>query len=84
MINPINGEKHRRQRNPDGYGWNGLTLAKTKYYKGRTMRLHLTLRDKVLRENINVYLHFMSFLHTSKTQVVEIPPRVGQGTAYST
>ena len=48
------------------------------------MRLHLTLRDKVLRDNINVYLHFMSFPHTSKTQAVEIPPRVGQGTAYST
>ena len=36
------------------------------------------------RENINIYLHFMSFLHTNKTQVVEIPPRVRQGPAYST
>ena len=25
------------------------------------------LRAKFLRENINIYLHFMSFLHTSKT-----------------
>ena len=32
------------------------------------------LRTKFLRENINIYLHFMSFLHTDKTQVVEIPP----------
>ena len=38
----------------------------------------------VLRENINIYLHFMSFLHTNKTQVVEIPPRVRHGPAYST
>ena len=31
-----------------------------------------------------MHLHFMSFLHTNKTQVVEIPPRVRQGPAYST
>ena len=42
------------------------------------------LRAKFLRENINIYLHFMSFLHTNKTQVVEIPHRVRQGPAYST
>ena len=36
------------------------------------------------RENIKIYLHFMSFLHANKTQVVEIPPRVRQGSAYST
>ena len=36
------------------------------------------------RENINMYLHFMSFLQTNKTQVVEIPPRVRQGPTYST
>ena len=42
------------------------------------------LRAKFLRENINIYLHFMSFLHTNKTHVVEIPPRVRQGPAYST
>ena len=39
---------------------------------------------KFLRENINIYLHFMSFLHIDKTQVVEIPPWVRQGPAYST
>ena len=32
------------------------------------------LHAKFLRENINMYLHFMSFLHTDKTQVAEIPP----------
>ena len=42
------------------------------------------LHAKFLRKNINIYLHFMSFLHTNKTQVVEIPPRVRQGPAYST
>ena len=36
------------------------------------------------RDNINIYSYFMSFLHTNKTQVVEIPPRVRQGPAYST
>ena len=42
------------------------------------------LHAKFFRGNINIYLHFMSFLHTNKTQVVEIPHRVRQGTAYST
>ena len=37
------------------------------------------LRAKFFRENINIYLHFMSFLHTNKTHVVEIPRRVRQG-----
>ena len=42
------------------------------------------LRAKLLRENINMYLHFMSFLHTNKTQVAEIPPGVRRRPAYST
>ena len=42
------------------------------------------LRAKFLRENINISLHFMSFLHTNKTQVAEIPPRVRRRPAYST
>ena len=42
------------------------------------------LHAKFLRENINIYLHFMSFLHSDKTHVVEIPPWVRQGPAYST
>ena len=42
------------------------------------------LRAKFFRENINIYLHFMSFLYIYKTQVVEIPPWVKQGPAYST
>ena len=42
------------------------------------------LRAKFFRENINIYLHFMSFLNTNKTHVVEIPPQVRQGPAYST
>ena len=41
------------------------------------------LRAKFFRVNINIYLYFVSFLHTNKTQVVEIPPRVRQGPAYS-
>ena len=44
----------------------------------------IPLRAIFFMENINIYLHFMSFLHTNKTQVVEIPPRVRQGPAYST
>ena len=42
------------------------------------------LRTKFFRDNINIYLHFMSFLHSNKTQVVEITPWLRQGPAYST
>ena len=42
------------------------------------------LRAKFFRKNINMYLHFMSFLHINKTQVVEIPHWVRQEPAYST
>ena len=42
------------------------------------------LRAKFFRVNINIYLYFMPFLHNNKTQVVQIPPRVRQGPAYST
>ena len=41
-------------------------------------------RAKLLRENINISLHFMSFLHTNKTQVAEIPPQLRRRPAYST
>ena len=37
------------------------------------------LRAEFFRRNMNIYLHFMSFLHTNKTQVVEIPPQIRQG-----
>ena len=42
------------------------------------------LRANFLRENINISLNFMSFLHTNKIQVTEIPPRVKRRPAYST
>ena len=31
------------------------------------------LRANFFGENINIYLHFTSFLHTNNTQVIEIP-----------
>ena len=34
------------------------------------------LRAKFFRGNINIYLHFVSFLHIDTTQVVEILPQV--------
>ena len=40
----------------------------------------LTLRAKFFRRNKYTYLHFMSFLHTDMTQVVEILPQVRPGT----
>ena len=42
------------------------------------------LRAKFFRGNINIYLHFVSFLHTDTTQVVEIFPRERHEPPYST
>ena len=39
---------------------------------------------KFFRGNINIYLHFMLFLHVNMTRVVEILPQVRQGPTYST
>ena len=36
------------------------------------------LRAKFFRENINIYLHFVSYLHIDTTQIVEILPQIRQ------
>ena len=36
------------------------------------------LRAKFFKGNINIYLHFVSFLHIDTTQVVEILPEIRQ------
>ena len=41
------------------------------------------LRAKFCRGNINIYLHFASFLHIDATQVVEILPQIRQEHTYS-
>ena len=42
------------------------------------------LRAKFFRGNINIHLHFVSFLHIDMTQVVEILPQIRQEPTYST
>ena len=42
------------------------------------------LRAKFSWENINIYLHFVSFLHSDTMQVVEILPQIRQEPTYST
>ena len=42
------------------------------------------LPAKFFRGNINIYLHFVSFLHIDTMQVVEILPQVKQESTYST
>ena len=42
------------------------------------------LRAKFFRGNINIYLHFVSFLHIDTTQVFEILPQIRQEPTYST
>ena len=42
------------------------------------------LRAKFFGGNIKICLHFVSFLHIDKTQVVEILPQIRQEPTYST
>ena len=42
------------------------------------------LRAKFFRGNINIYLHFVLFLHIDTTQVVEILPEIRQEPTYPT
>ena len=39
---------------------------------------------KFFRENMNIYLHFVSFLHIDTTQVAEILTQIRQDPTYST
>ena len=41
------------------------------------------LRAKFFRGNINIYLHFVSFLHIDMTQILKILPEVREGLTYS-
>ena len=43
-----------------------------------------SLRAKLFRENINIYLHFMSLLHIDVTHALKIFPQVRPGPTYST
>ena len=43
-----------------------------------------SLHAKLFRGNINMYLHFMSFLHTDMPKIIEILPRIRPGLTYFT
>ena len=43
-----------------------------------------SLCAKFFRGNINMYSHFMSFLHTDKPKIIEILPRIRPGHTYFT
>ena len=48
-------------------------------------KIHINpLRAKFFRENINIYLHFVLYLHIDTTQVVEILPQIRQEPTYFT
>ena len=42
------------------------------------------LRAIFFRENINIYLHIVSYLHIDMTRVAEILLQIGQGLAHFT
>ena len=67
----------------------GSPLAQTAVLPVATKQLHgpsihNSLRAKFFRENINIYLHFVSYLHIDTTQVVEILPQIRQEPTYFT
>ena len=61
-----------------------LAVCQVGFASGRNNLLLALYVLFFFRGIINIYLHFVSFLHINKTQVVEIPHRVRQGPAYST
>ena len=44
----------------------------------------LTLYVLIFSDSINIYLHFVSYLHIDTTQMVEIFPQIRQEPTYST
>ena len=58
--------------------------SQTKYGMTCPQWVSSPLCAKFFRGNINIYLHFMSFLHIYMTQVVEILPQARRGPTYST
>ena len=52
--------------------------------KWKLWESHLNpLHAKFFRGNINIYLHFVSFIHIDMTQVLTILPQVREGPTYS-
>ena len=58
----------------------------TDYFFMVTFKNHIinSLSAKFFRGNINMYLHFMLFLYTDKTMIIEILPRIRPGLTYFT
>ena len=61
-----------------------LFLAVVTAQHVQTLQLLNPLRAKFFRKNINIYLHFVSYLHIDTTQVVEILPQIRQEPTYFT
>ena len=51
-------------------------IAVLSHWQGRVDYKFNPLGAKFFRVNINIYLHFMSFLHSDMTQVLKILPQV--------
>ena len=66
------------------YGYYAIGISFVEYVLRRMHILINPLRSKFFRRNINIYLHFVSFLPVDKTQVVEILPQIRQEPTYST
>ena len=56
---------------PNNYTYYALLWFGTSFHNFHILN---PLRAIFFRENINIYLHFMSFLHIDKTQVLKIIP----------
>ena len=60
-----------------------VTWEPEDYMENRGLSLK-PLRAKFFRGNVDIYSHFVSFLHIDTTQVVEILPQIRQEPTYST
>ena len=82
---------------PELHRWLSLTAVEVKTWMNNDIPHETTdvitypchdlinpLRAKFFRGNINIYLHFVSFLHIDTTQVFEIFPQIRQEPTYST
>ena len=68
-----------------GMAYGGMPFLGTGCPVPTVANIYLTLYLlNFFRENINMYLHFMSFLHIDMTEVVEILHQVRQGPIYAT
>ena len=76
-------KKYINNRDSQGICSHGIVLILLAF-SGVTIKNVYPLRAKFYRGNINIYLHFVSFLYIDMTHVAKILPKIRQEPTYST